>query len=61
MPTLVKMAAVVRGSNQEWNGMEQLPLEVPLPPGMRYHSMFSCPVSREPRWGGRGGDRPKPE
>ncbi|CAN0111228.1 unnamed protein product, partial [Ectocarpus sp. 8 AP-2014] len=48
LPTLVKMAAVVRGSNQEWNGMQELPLEVPLPPGLRYHSMFSCPVSREP-------------
>ncbi|CAM9906099.1 unnamed protein product [Ectocarpus sp. 13 AM-2016] len=42
------MAAVVRGSNQEWDGMQELPLEVPLPPGLRYHSMFSCPVSREP-------------
>lgn len=49
LPTLVKMAAVVRGSNKEWDGMQELPLEVPLPPGMRYHSMFSCPVSREPR------------
>lgn len=48
LPTLVKMAAVVRGSNKEWDGMQELPLEVPLPPGMRYHSMFSCPVSREP-------------
>ncbi|CAB1109474.1 unnamed protein product [Ectocarpus sp. CCAP 1310/34] len=48
LPTLVKMAAVVRGSNLEWNGMRELPLEVPLPPGLRYHSMFSCPVSREP-------------
>ncbi|CAM9290288.1 unnamed protein product [Scytosiphon promiscuus] len=48
LPTLVKMAAVVRGSNQEWDGMEELPLEVPLPPGLRYHSMFSCPVTREP-------------
>ncbi|CAM9672472.1 unnamed protein product [Laminaria digitata] len=48
LPTLVKMATVVRGSNKEWDGMQELPLEVPLPPGMRYHSMFSCPVSREP-------------
>lgn len=50
MPTLIKMAAVVRGSNQEWDGMEELPLEVPLPAGLRYHSMFSCPVTRESRW-----------
>lgn len=49
LPTLIKMAAVVRGSNQEWDGMEELPLEVPLPAGLRYHSMFSCPVTREPR------------
>eukprot|EP00752_Nemacystus_decipiens_P006278 g5661.t1 len=48
LPTLIKMAAVVRGSNQEWDGMQELPLEVPLPAGLRYHSMFSCPVTREP-------------
>lgn len=50
LPTLIKMASVVRGSHQEWNGIAELPLEVPLPSGMRYHSMFTCPITKEPRY-----------
>ncbi|CAN0035384.1 unnamed protein product [Choristocarpus tenellus] len=47
LPTLIKMASVVQSSNQSWDNLTELPIEVALPSSMRYHSFFSCPVSRE--------------
>ncbi|CAK9784312.1 hypothetical protein CC85DRAFT_296215 [Cutaneotrichosporon oleaginosum] len=32
------------GNVRKW---EELPMEVPLPPNRRYHSVFVCPVSKE--------------
>ncbi|WWC67530.1 uncharacterized protein I206_101438 [Kwoniella pini CBS 10737] len=32
------------GNVRKW---EELPMEVPLPPSRRYHSVFVCPVSKE--------------
>ncbi len=45
-PTLVKMASVMRSAHHRWD-VQELPTEVPLPPKLTFHSIFSCPVSRE--------------
>ncbi|CAM9853679.1 unnamed protein product, partial [Phaeothamnion confervicola] len=47
VPTLIKMAAVVQSSNKDWDTMTELPVEIPLDKSMLFHSIFSCPVSRE--------------
>lgn len=49
-PTLRKMEAVVRSSNvREWKVLNELPvqLEALNNQGFSFHSIFSCPVSRE--------------
>ncbi len=46
-PTLVKMASVMRSAHRQWDDVQELPTEVPLPPQLTFHSIFSCPVSRE--------------
>lgn len=30
-----------------WSQVDELPIEIPLPPQNRYHSIFACPVSKE--------------
>ncbi|KAF8321560.1 hypothetical protein DL93DRAFT_2072274 [Clavulina sp. PMI_390] len=31
----------------EWTAEDELPVEIPVPPENRYHSIFACPVSKE--------------
>jgi len=38
---------VMREKKSEWSQSDELPIEIPLPPENRYHSIFSCPVSKE--------------
>jgi len=38
---------LMRERKSEWSQTEELPIEIPLPPENRYHSIFSCPVSKE--------------
>ena len=47
LPTLVKMTSVVAAKGQSWQALQQLPLEVALPPRLAFHSVFACPVARE--------------
>ncbi|CAI5958321.1 unnamed protein product [Closterium sp. NIES-65] len=37
-----------RRAARDWQGMEQLPVEIELPRAFHFHSIFACPVSREP-------------
>ena len=30
-----------------WGALPELPVEIELPPDLRFHSVFACPVSRE--------------
>lgn len=47
LPTLLKMTAVMAAKGQPWEALEQLPLEVELPPRFAFHSVFACPVARD--------------
>jgi hypothetical protein len=38
---------VMRERKSEWSQTDELPMEIPLPPENRYHSIFACPVSKE--------------
>lgn len=46
---LAKMRQVVQNSTGDWEGLEELPGEIDLggKPCLRFHSVFSCPVTRE--------------
>lgn len=48
LPTLLKLASVL-GSKQQtaWQSGDQLPVELELPAELRFHSVFTCPVSKE--------------
>ncbi|KAF7984055.1 hypothetical protein HWV62_17593 [Athelia sp. TMB] len=38
---------VMRERKSEWSQTDELPIEIPLQPEHRYHSIFACPVSKE--------------
>ncbi|KAG8691837.1 hypothetical protein FRC11_007803 [Ceratobasidium sp. 423] len=38
---------IMKDSRTEWSSVDELPIEIPLPPQHRYHSVFACPVSKE--------------
>ncbi|KAG5646642.1 hypothetical protein DXG03_002632 [Asterophora parasitica] len=38
---------VMRERKSEWSQTDELPIEIPLIPENRYHSIFACPVSKE--------------
>ncbi|KZV91058.1 hypothetical protein EXIGLDRAFT_719693 [Exidia glandulosa HHB12029] len=38
---------VMRERKSEWSLSDELPIDIPLPPENRYHSIFACPVSKE--------------
>ncbi|KAH8106710.1 CTLH/CRA C-terminal to lish motif domain-containing protein [Cristinia sonorae] len=38
---------VMRERKSEWSQSDELPIEIPLGPENRYHSIFACPVSKE--------------
>ncbi|CAA7390485.1 unnamed protein product [Spirodela intermedia] len=48
LPTLLKLAGVMASKKQEWQAMKQLPVAVDLGKEFQFHSIFVCPVSREP-------------
>ncbi|KAH9001065.1 hypothetical protein EDB92DRAFT_1811986 [Lactarius akahatsu] len=38
---------IMRERKSEWSQSDELPIEIPLPPENRYHSVFACPVSKD--------------
>ncbi|CAG8572474.1 3903_t:CDS:2 [Acaulospora colombiana] len=47
LPTIIKMATIMKEKKNEWSQQGELPVEIPLSDEMRYHSIFACPVSKE--------------
>jgi len=47
IPKMLKMVKVVSSSNQNWHTLEELPAEISLPNSLKFHSIFSCPVTRD--------------
>lgn len=47
LPTLLKLASIVKEKHTEWTTQHELPVEIPLPKSMIYHAIFVCPVSKE--------------
>ncbi|KAL7269651.1 hypothetical protein RUND412_007671 [Rhizina undulata] len=47
LPTLLKMASIMKEKKTEWSTVNELPVEIPLPPGYQFHSIFVCPVSKD--------------
>ncbi|KAI9125114.1 hypothetical protein K1719_003730 [Acacia pycnantha] len=48
LPPLLKFLNVMAGKRQEWQTMTQLPIPVELDRKFHFHSIFICPVSKEP-------------
>ncbi|KAJ2723191.1 hypothetical protein GGI07_002826 [Coemansia sp. Benny D115] len=47
LPVVCKVSGLLRDRRVEWSQQDELPVEVPLPSSMRFHSVFACPVSKE--------------
>lgn len=47
LPILEKVERVMAQTRGQWTSVNELPVETPLPPGFRFHSIFVCPVSKE--------------
>jgi hypothetical protein len=48
LPTIIKMSSILKGNMAlEWQSRGELPVEIPLLDSQRYHSVFTCPVSKE--------------
>jgi len=47
LPTLMKLQTIQKQKRTEWTSQNELPVETPLPPAYRFHSIFVCPVSKE--------------
>ncbi|KAK4789912.1 hypothetical protein SAY86_017216 [Trapa natans] len=47
-PTLLKFINGMLGKKQDWHSLKQLPVPVELDDKFQFHSIFICPVSKEP-------------
>ncbi|KAF7864063.1 hypothetical protein EAF04_007028 [Stromatinia cepivora] len=47
LPTLIKLASIVKEKRTEWTTATELPVEIALPRSMMFHPIFVCPVSKE--------------
>jgi E3 ubiquitin-protein transferase RMND5 len=47
LPTLLKLATIVKEKRTEWTTQNELPVEIALPSSMIFHAIFVCPVSKE--------------
>lgn len=43
----IKMATMMKDKRLSWSEQNEMPVEIPLPRNLQYHSVFACPVSRE--------------
>ncbi|PKI83280.1 hypothetical protein MVES1_003106 [Malassezia vespertilionis] len=45
---IIKARSVMKDSKNGWSQADELPIEIPLPAELQFHSTFLCPVSKEP-------------
>lgn len=48
LPKILKASSILKGSAVEWTAQDELPIEINLPDSSKFHSVFSCPVLKEP-------------
>ncbi|SPO36317.1 uncharacterized protein PSFLO_01788 [Pseudozyma flocculosa] len=44
---IIKVKTLMKERKNEWSQADELPVEIPVPPQLRFHSVFACPVSKE--------------
>ncbi|KAN0061670.1 hypothetical protein ACQY0O_005661 [Thecaphora frezii] len=44
---IIKVKTLMKERKNEWSQADELPVEIPVPPQLRFHSTFACPVSKE--------------
>ncbi|CAA18380.1 GID complex ubiquitin-protein ligase E3 subunit Gid2/Rmd5 [Schizosaccharomyces pombe] len=47
LPILLKMSSIMKKKHTEWTSQGELPVEIFLPSSYHFHSVFTCPVSKE--------------
>jgi len=47
LPSLLKLASIVKEKRTEWTTRNEFPVEIALPRSMIFHAIFVCPVSKE--------------
>ncbi|CEG46967.1 rmd5 family protein [Plasmopara halstedii] len=47
LPAMQKLVSLTDSKLIDWDRMEELPVEIPIPQEFRFHNVFSCPVSKE--------------
>jgi hypothetical protein len=47
LPVLLKMSSIMKEKRTEWTSEGELPVEIPLGERFAFHSIFTCPVSKE--------------
>lgn len=47
LPVLEKLERKMGEVGGQWTSVNELPVEIPLPPSYLFHSIFVCPVSKE--------------
>lgn len=48
LPSLLKLAGLMAVKKQDWQAIKQLPVAIDLGREFQFHSIFVCPVSKEP-------------
>lgn len=47
LPAMRKLVSVMSSKLADWGNMDELPVEIPIAKELRFHNVFSCPVSKE--------------
>ncbi|KAI9596592.1 CTLH/CRA C-terminal to lish motif domain-containing protein [Syncephalis fuscata] len=47
IPSIIKMSQVMKTNRTEWTQQDELPVSIPIPDSVRFHSTFVCPVSKD--------------
>lgn len=48
LPVITKLSTLMKDKSLEWSQKNEIPVTLPLQDSQRYHSIFVCPVTKEP-------------